>query len=215
MEIRIRTAGDFQDSRVTIEIQAEDIGEAGEVAQRLYDPQKAAETMAENYQRARAEVDRLTAEMDRLTQGHVCTVSCEPNRHVPFIGHHRLTELENQLAAAQEAREIETRRADRLQTELRDVKAQMGWEINRADTAQADARADERALWEDRLATEQRLRRAAEDRLVRIGLLLNPHALMQARSTEESPGAQALAKAIRQVQKIVRGKDENDDNSTT
>lgn len=69
MEIRIKTADEFRDAHVVIEIRAEedeDIRVRPLVDERLYDPDKAVEVMTENYQRARNRIAELKEEIQRM-----------------------------------------------------------------------------------------------------------------------------------------------------
>lgn len=65
MEIRLRTAEEFRDAHVTIEIRATQ-EETEEVSRRLFDPDKAVEKLAENYARATARAAELEADKSRL-----------------------------------------------------------------------------------------------------------------------------------------------------
>lgn len=140
MQITLRTAEEFHADHVTIEIKLTG-DEArstvdGYVPPTGYDPAAAAEVLAENYQRATDKIKDLEKQLSRWMNGHVCTDRCSEDKHVAFIGRQRLmdleadiarridnhAELERQVAAAQAAREIETKRADEAEAKLAELK---------------------------------------------------------------------------------------------
>jgi multidrug efflux pump subunit AcrA (membrane-fusion protein) len=53
-------------------------------------------------ERLRSELAQVRAELERERRAHVCTERCRPNAHVAFQGRRRVTELEAELAAAEE-----------------------------------------------------------------------------------------------------------------
>jgi phage FluMu protein gp41 len=123
MEITVRTYDEVSSERVRIEVppgQRITIDIDGPVSNLVYDPEAAAEVMADNYQRARAvaadletgmaklerELADTRAELERATRGHVCTERCEENKHVAFLGRQRLDEAERELANERERRAL-------------------------------------------------------------------------------------------------------------
>lgn len=123
---------------------------------------------------AERRITELEEQLDKATKGHVCTEQCTPDKHVAFIGRHRLTEVELELSE---------RRADvrRLTEELN-----KRFTFQQVEDAKVNARASEGA----RIRSE-------------IRGLLNRPGIEQRMSMEQSPGAQELAHVIRQVRQLL------------
>jgi hypothetical protein len=94
MEIRIKTAQEFHDAHVTIEIVAENQTEVADVATAL------AQSRGVNVPSLRAKIVDLERELEAYRKAHHCTDSCRPNQHVAFTGRQRVQELERKLAEA-------------------------------------------------------------------------------------------------------------------
>lgn len=59
-------------------------------------------------------IKELEAEVARYQRCHVCTPECLPNQHTAFQGRKLVEELRTQLTTNQQAREIETQRAEQM-----------------------------------------------------------------------------------------------------
>jgi hypothetical protein len=167
MEIRVKTHEEFRTDRVTIEITGTgaeirqdgnyptELDWAAVRAERDLFREKLAHVegqyrLAQDVIQERDErVTELEAQIDRLTKGHVCTPACQPNAHVAFIGHHRLAELETELAKVWDRHQKSTARVAELERHLRESN-----ERRYKDVLARDQEADQRVSVRDRLLEE-------------------------------------------------------------
>jgi len=147
--VQIEAPTDFFDDRMTVTITVPATGPA-----EAYDPEKAAQVMAGNYQRARERVTELEAELDRARKGHVCTERCTRDRHVAFTGRQRLIEAEQQVNSLEIQLEVSRQQVTDLKAQAQHIaqeanarERRQAEEIGRRFTAQQveDAKADARA----------------------------------------------------------------------
>ena len=176
MEIRIKTAEEFRDAHVTIEIRATP-AEAEVVAERLGEAEKLLARIVEleadlavaisersemNARRVAAwtKVEELEAELERYRTAHVCTTRCSINSHVAFEGNQIVKALEAELVRrTQERDEREAARSDQ------EAEAEQGRQmiIDLAREMEAERqRANENRDWAER--AEGRLAAFALDR---------------------------------------------------
>lgn len=185
MEVRIRTYDETSSERVTIGLAP---GQRVEI-------ELAGQSLAPGTEEAlRERIAELEARLDRYQRAHVCTVECRPNQHTAFQGRQLAEQLKDELETALGTLKVREEQVLLLKEEL--------------CTAQSDARADERAQWEDRLATERRLRHEIGGRLLHIRNLVNRPRVDDFLDDHEELGG--LVKAIRHILSEPEG-----DNSTT
>ena len=171
MEIRIKTAQEFHDSHVTIEIVAEDQGEVAQIAQVL-DPG----TLG----RLAGQEDRiadLEAQLRQERNCHVCTASCTPNAHVAFQGRQRVEQLETQLELEKDARQGNLEWAERAELRAEEFDQQRRTHLERANQLEVSVTElrellaakdrviegiqDDTAIWQERV---RNLRQSVESR---------------------------------------------------
>ena len=199
MRIKIKTAEEFRDAHVTIEIVADDQAEAELVAERLYTAAEVGHAQASEAELVAAPLRRRIAELEaRLERGHVCTPACRPNAHVAFQGRQRVTELEAEASQARR-RVIELTRE--LEAERERADENLAW-AERAEGRLAafglDRVSNQRAL-----ADAQAAITSLSGQLGRIsGAVHGPpihRALMTDWTSWSESDAAALTSAIRQV----------------
>lgn len=121
MEIRIKTADEFRNAHVVIEVRAEE-GEDVRARPLVADgypseldwaavraERDAARERAQRLENRNAELydqnQELTAELDRYRKAHICTSRCSMNSHVAFEGNRIVKDLEAELARRTEERD--------------------------------------------------------------------------------------------------------------
>lgn len=211
MEVKIRTADEFRNQYAMIEIKGPEkaiwtiteklFGETPEP--KSYDPEQAAEVLAENYRRAsmriteleaqvgaydldrrteRERADRLTAEVESYRKAHVCTAGCKEDAHVAFTGNRMITEMASE-------RDTQRERAQEAEAQL----------------VQARRARDEHAAEADRMNRERMAAQAEVRRLTaQLHQRFTPEQVQEAK---ESARQDARAEADRDWDRVIKERD--------
>lgn len=148
MEIRLKTAEEFHDAHMTIEIRATP-EEVWGLSKKINQPSVNRKRVAE-----------LEDELERYRRAHVCTGRCTPNAHVAFEGNRLITDLEEKLAA-------ERQRAEVAETSLAESRALVEFKNQLADGRDQDLDRLTAKIKELTLKADEERRRASglKDRL--------------------------------------------------
>ena len=135
MRIMIKTQEEFRDEHVTIEIVADDRDEVADISRKLFDPDKAAEALAENYARSRNRVVELEAELEKVTDALILArKSRDENYNRLQVVERRATEWQMNV--------------DSLQRQLAEMRERAEKAESRAHAFDLDRRSGERRIQE-------------------------------------------------------------------